>query len=179
MQSPALIVWERNGEWAPRLRRALGSTGPSIREVRSAAECLSTLSAAPRSVVVIEFEPPQADRVWATLWRIECSYPAARSLVLSGRECAEYAPQAFEAGARGFIMSSRELHRVARFVRRHFEVAPAVEPAGEGENVPELKQVVNELFAELSRTSDDRARRQCLEWLARRLPRSDWKMRKN
>ena len=170
MATPGLIVWERNGEWAPRLRRALGSKGPAIREVRSAVDCLSSLSAAPASAVAIEFEPAIADRVWATLWQIERFYPAARSLVLAKREYAEYAPQAFEAGARGFIMSSRDLPQVASFVRRHFQVAPAVEPAREGEKVADFGQVVGELFAELSRTGDDRARRQCLELLGRRLP---------
>ncbi len=179
MLKPSLILWERHGQWAPRLRRALGSNGPAVREVRTAVDCLNILAAAPRSLVAVEFEPPQADRVWSTLWQIECTYPQARSLVLARREYAEYAPQAFEAGARGFIMSSRDLHRVARFARRHFEVAPAVEPASEGADSPEVKQVVAELFAELSRTGDDQPRRQGLEQLARRLPRPAWKMRKN
>lgn len=179
MLTPSLILWERSGDWAARLRRALGPAGPALREVRTAAECLGNLSSAPGSLVVVEFAPSRAGDVWKTLWQIECAYPAARSLVLAEREWTEYAPQAFEAGARGFIMSARDLHQVAKFARRHFEVTPAVERASWAEQALDLPQVVDELFTELSRSGDGRARQRCLQWLAQQLPRPDSKMRKH
>jgi DNA-binding NarL/FixJ family response regulator len=173
----SLIVWERQGHWAPRWRRALGPPPPAIREVRSAGECFEELSVSPGSILAVEFEPATAKRVLATLWEIEQFHPAARSLVLSGREFAEYAPQAFEAGARGFIISSRELSLAANFVRRHLELSTAHAATVQSLAKPELPQVVQELFAELARGDDPQVRRRCLETLARRLPTPELKQR--
>lgn len=169
MPEPAVIVWERRGDWADRLRHALGPS-VAVREVRSQSECSSALAAAPASIVAIACDPAHGAAIVATLWEIEARYPAARSLVLAERDQAEYARWAFEAGARWFIMSSRQLAPVARFVRRHLAGVAVASPDAAGE-VADPRQIVDDLFGRLPHADGALLARRSIERLAAMLPR--------
>src|SRR5262245_27064579 len=124
MSTAGVIVWERNGDWAPRLRRAFGTHPIALRETRSPGECLARLAQSPASVTAMDIAPDSARGVLEQLWRVERLFPEARSAVLVRREHASYAPALFEAGARLLITTPRQLAGFVRFVRRHLELAP-------------------------------------------------------
>lgn len=165
MKPASLIVWERTGQWASRLRRTPQCPQPALREVHSGEELLWRLEQSPASLAAIEFQPSHAGRIAERLWDIERRFPRARSVVLSDRAWESFAPMLIEAGARAFVTTERQLEALVRLVNRHLELASAAalraDPSSKGNagatTAEGVAAVLDELFDGLAEPADGRS----------------------
>jgi ActR/RegA family two-component response regulator len=118
-----LIVCERTGRWAMRLRRECGE-GLRMEETRSLADAWEALRAAPESFLVVELAATAAEGLIERLPALERHFPLARAAVVAGRRLAVYKLAAREAGAVDFVSSGRGLRLLADAVRRHLAAVP-------------------------------------------------------
>jgi hypothetical protein len=119
-----LIICEKSGHWAAALRRAAGSRGLPIGEVRSPEQAQRELAQRPASIVAIEVSAATLAKTLsqAVAWRIR--YPAAQFLLLAEPELAAIEPELREGGALHVVYSTRDLAATVRLIRRHLARAP-------------------------------------------------------
>jgi hypothetical protein len=128
-----LIVCERTGHWAVRLRRDWGE-GLRLEETRSLAEAWQALGAAPASFLVVELTATGAEGLIQRLSALERQFPLARAAVVAGRRLAAYEIAVREAGAVEFICSGRGLRPLVDAIRRHLLAVPP-SPGGLAERI--------------------------------------------
>jgi hypothetical protein len=118
-----LIVCERTGRWAIRLRREWGE-GLRVTETRSLSDAWQALQAAPCSFLVVELTATGAEGLIEWLPGLERQFPLARAAVVAGRRLAVYELAAREAGAVAFSCSGRGLRPLVEAAGRHLRAAP-------------------------------------------------------
>jgi hypothetical protein len=118
-----LIVCERTGRWAIRLRRAWGE-GLRMQETRSLADAWQALRAAPGSFLVAELTATGAEGLIERLPALERQFPLARAAIVAGRRLAIYEFAAREAGAVDFTCSAGGLRPLVDAIRRHLRAVP-------------------------------------------------------
>jgi len=127
MSTALLIICERTGTWAAALRRALADR-VKLRETRSLEACESELSTAPQSILALELNATNVERVLDLLARLAWQAPQARAIVLADRRWRAYEWLLREAGAVHVVTSRRDLGSVADLVAAHVARLP-VRPA--------------------------------------------------
>jgi hypothetical protein len=151
--------------------------------VRDYDECLARVDASPGSVAIIQWRPELAERISQLLWQIERFRSQSRSVVVCEQGSEPYRPLAFEAGARMFIGSPRNIGAVARFIRRHLAIYAAEGGAEWGDvrhtvgddhevgDEHEAAAVIGDLFDELAENNGELAVQRSIARLASRLPK--------
>ena len=131
-----LIVCERDGRWAMRLRRMLAANRVRIRETRSLCACREALELARSSMLVVEWTASNASE--AIDFVADVNRMFARAVILlagdptdcdkknigSSHDIKKYDVACFrwlaiEAGAATWVASSRELSRVVPLIQTH------------------------------------------------------------
>jgi hypothetical protein len=119
---PRVIVHERQGLWAARLRPRLPVQIP-LRQTRSPAECLAELNLAPASFLVLETSPANLEGVLDILAQVR-RHRWARSAAVAERQHAALEWLLREAGAVHFCTSPRRAGEIAALIARHTEFVP-------------------------------------------------------
>jgi hypothetical protein len=118
-----LIVCERSGLWATRIRPALGRE-LAMRETRLLADCRAELAAAPASLLVVELRAGNAREVFDLLVEVSATYPLARVVVVASRGSEASEDALREAGAVHFSTSPRTASTITRLAQRHADRVP-------------------------------------------------------
>ena len=124
MLTARLIVCERTGYWAARLRRLTTVYGLAITETRSLADCWDELQRSPASVLALEVSPGGTAALAARLMELETAYPQAIAVLLASRQWRWLADELREAGARHVVSDLRGCGPLIRLVSRHLARAP-------------------------------------------------------
>ena len=120
---PRLIVCERTGIWAVRLRTHLPREIP-LRQTRLLDECVDELGRAPGSLVVLEVSAANLQNVLGLAAELGCQFPQARWAAVAERGNASYEGLLREAGAVHFATSPRTADVLARLAVRHAARVP-------------------------------------------------------
>ncbi len=121
----ALIVCERSGHWATRLRDVLDSDLVPICETRSARECLAQCERFGASACVLEMTDDNVETVLSLLTTLARGFPRAAAVILAQRGLEPLGRLAIELGAVHFAVATRDLAPVAGILRRHRATVPA------------------------------------------------------
>jgi hypothetical protein len=122
--SAACIVCERGTWWTSHLRRFLRHAAVTIEGCRDTYHGWTALERFPSSIVLVEVNETQLERVLDFLVHVQSRFTSARTVVMPPRSCAQ-AWWLREAGAIHIAESTRELETVACLVQRHVRQAPA------------------------------------------------------
>jgi hypothetical protein len=133
-----VIVCERNGHWAARLRQTLALPSGRLRETRTPAHCLEALAAAPASLVLVELPAGREEAALELISRVEREFPPARSVVLAERGLERLETAARELGAIHFAVAPRDLRPLAELARRMFQ-----------RSTPPTASLEDEIYSEL------------------------------
>ena len=121
-----LLVAERDGDWAVRLRRLVGPLGPRVVETRSLVQLWERLAEAPASFAVAELTLGGVEGLVQRLVRLPRDFPQAQVAVVAPRSHAAYEGLLLEAGAVLFVASPRRLAPLAEMAcRRLAQSVPA------------------------------------------------------
>jgi DNA-binding NarL/FixJ family response regulator len=120
---PRLIVCERTGTWAARLRTHLPAEMP-LRQTRSLDECLEELGRSPGSLLVLEVSAANLRDVIGLAADLGRRFPHARWVAVTDRANASYEGLLREAGAVHFVVSPRTADILARLAVRHAARVP-------------------------------------------------------
>jgi hypothetical protein len=120
---PRLIVCERTGTWAARLRTHLPREMP-MRQTRSLDECVEELGRAPGSLLVLEVSAANLQNVLERTADLARRFPHARWVAVAERANVSYEGLLREAGAVHFATSPRTADTLARLAVRHAARVP-------------------------------------------------------
>lgn len=120
---PRLIVCERTGIWAARLRPHLPPEMP-VRQTRSLDECVEELGRAPGSLLVLEVSAANLRNVLQRTAELDRQFPLARWAAVAERGYASFEGLLREAGALHFATSPRTADVLARVAVRHAARVP-------------------------------------------------------
>ncbi len=120
---PRLIIYERMGTWAARMRPHVPSD-MQLRQTRSLDECTGELRQAPGSLVVVEVTDVNLDEVLDLASDLGQRFPHARLAAVSKRGNEAYEMLLREAGAVHFTTSPRTADVLARMAVRHSARVP-------------------------------------------------------
>jgi len=112
-----LVVYERSGWWARRLRACLGEL-IDVAEVRSVDELLSRLETLPAAIVVVELDLRALEASLAWLEIIDRRWPEVRVVVVACRGLSAYEPILREFGVIHFETAPRSLKHLEQLARR-------------------------------------------------------------
>ncbi len=98
--------------------------GGRMYETRSLPDCWDELARSPASFVMIEVTPTNVEPLLEMLARMRRHYPAARGVVVAGRELRSFQWLVREAGAIHFASSPRRLATVVQLAERHLAALP-------------------------------------------------------
>ena len=119
-----LLVCERGGRWAARLRRELAEAGVRVWETRSLAECWALLAESPASFVLVELTLANAEGLLRRMVRRGRDFPLAEVAVVAARSLAGWQGLVREAGTAYFSCSPRRLGALAEVACRHLASVP-------------------------------------------------------
>ena len=123
LHEPRVILLERSGAWATRLRSSLPS-GVRLREVRSYPECWQELPAGAPALLAIELTERTVASAVEMLTRLERLRPHTLALALAELRLAGYEELVREAGAVHFITSRRNMQHLGELIGRYFARFP-------------------------------------------------------
>ena len=130
-----LIIAERNGQWAPLLRAALGEGGPRLHESGTIEAAWRMLDEFPASFLIVELTHRNASALVDRVFPLARTHPRARVALLADRAMAGYAGLMLEAGAVAFACNPRRLAPLAEVARRHLATVPPEPPAAPVERI--------------------------------------------
>jgi hypothetical protein len=125
MAQARLIVCERSGAWADRLRRELAGRNVALAETRTPREARAALSQSPSACLVLELVPGGAEEALDLLIDLPRGYPHVRAAVVADRQLADYEGLVRELGAVAFASSPRGLALLADTLARQLAAMPA------------------------------------------------------
>ena len=120
----ALIVCERSGFWASRLRDVSEDDLTPICETRSARECLDVLERHRTSGCLVEMMSDNVETMLELLVSLSRDFPQVAAVVVAERGLEPLESLTRELGAVHFVVAARNLGTVADTLFRHREAAP-------------------------------------------------------
>ncbi len=124
MKKPKFIVCESSTLWACHLSQHCREESWRVIQLRSPVQSWKELERFPASLVVWELTKSTIGSIIESLIRATNRFPLARSVVVGTRDWCPYEWVLREAGAVDAIFSPRDLGRLTRLAKRHFESVP-------------------------------------------------------
>jgi len=124
MKKSKFIICESSTHWAFHLSEHFRGEPWRMNQLRSPVQSWKELEKFPGSLVVWELTERAIGSIIGSLIRATSCFPLARSVVVGTRDWCPYEWILREAGAVDAIFSPRDLGRLIRLAKRHFESIP-------------------------------------------------------